>query len=194
MTFEQEVLERVRPSEQVTAAVDKAARSLKSAVDAYIAEHGITAETTFVGSYAKKTFLDGNDLDLFVMFPKTMPKEDIVDIGLRIGDDVLHGTHAYAEHPYSSGKWEGTDVDLVPCYRIEPGDRPITAVDRSPLHTNYVISKMAEQQRDEVRLLKRFMKGIGAYGAEPENRGFSGYLCELLVLKYGTFDGVLEAA
>lgn len=194
MSFEQEVLARIRPSEELTAAVDRAAVSLRSAVDAYIAEHGIPAETAFVGSYAKKTFLDGNDLDLFVMFPKTMSKGEMVDIGLRIGDEVLHGTHSYAEHPYSSGKWMGVDVDLVPCYRIDPGERPITSVDRSPLHTNYVMSRMTEAQRDEVRLLKKFMKGIGAYGAEPENRGFSGYLCELLVLKYGTFEAVLEAA
>ncbi|MEM3493921.1 MAG: hypothetical protein QXD15_06165, partial [Thermoplasmata archaeon] len=49
-------------------------------------------------------------------------------------------------------------------------------------------------QKDEVRLLKRFLKGIGIYGAEAAVQGFSGYLCELLIIKYGTFRGVLESA
>src|SRR2546427_17728 len=49
-------------------------------------------------------------------------------------------------------------------------------------------------QRDQVRLLKAFCDGVGVYGAEAKVQGFSGYLCELLVLRYGTFRGVLEAA
>ena len=31
------------------------------------------------------------------------------------------------------------------------------------------------------------MQGIGVYGAEIKVGGFSGYLCELLVMKYGGF-------
>jgi tRNA nucleotidyltransferase (CCA-adding enzyme) len=37
------------------------------------------------------------------------------------------------------------------------------------------------------------MKLIGVYGANIETNGFSGYLCELLVLKYGSFKNVLKA-
>ncbi|MBE6527352.1 MAG: CCA tRNA nucleotidyltransferase [Thermoplasmata archaeon] len=194
MSVENDVLQRIRPSAEEAERVDGAARSLENAVKAYMEEHGIDAGLSFVGSYAKGTFLDGNDLDLFIMFPRDVPKETMVDTGLKIGEDVLHGHHEYSEHPYSSGYWEGVDVDLVPCYRMEPGEKLLTSVDRSPLHTRYVISKMSDAQKDETRLLKAFMKGIGAYGAEPENRGFSGYLCELLILKYGSFLGTLEAA
>jgi len=194
MTLEEEILQRIRPSAEETARADEAAETLMVAVRAYIDANGIDAELSFVGSYAKKTFLGGNDLDLFMAFPRTLPKEEMVEIGLRIGDEVLKGHHEYAEHPYSSGFWMGVDVDLVPCYQTKLGEKLLTSVDRSPLHTDYILSKMTESQRDETRLLKAFMKGIGAYGAEPENRGFSGYLCELLILRYGTFKGVLEAA
>jgi tRNA nucleotidyltransferase (CCA-adding enzyme) len=38
------------------------------------------------------------------------------------------------------------------------------------------------------------MKGINTYGAEIKVGGFSGYLCELLVLKFGSFLEVLAAA
>jgi len=41
-------------------------------------------------------------------------------------------------------------------------------------------------------LLKKFMKGIGAYGAEIKIGGFSGYLCELLILRYDSFLRVVE--
>ena len=194
MTLEEEVLERIRPDDADIAKVDSAAASLRDAVSAYMTGHGINAELCYVGSYAKKTFLGGNDLDLFICFPRSVTREEMVAKGLEIGDNVLKGHHEYAEHPYTSGIWKGVDVDLVPCYHTEPGEKILSSVDRSPLHTRYVLSKMSLEQRDETRLLKAFMKGIGAYGAEPENRGFSGYLCELLVLKYGTFLEVLRAA
>jgi tRNA nucleotidyltransferase (CCA-adding enzyme) len=42
--------------------------------------------------------------------------------------------------------------------------------------------------------LKQFMKGINVYGAETKVGGFSGYLCELLTLQYGTFLDVIKAA
>jgi tRNA nucleotidyltransferase (CCA-adding enzyme) len=38
------------------------------------------------------------------------------------------------------------------------------------------------------------MKGVGVYGAEIKVGGFSGYLCELLVLNYGSFSKVLRSA
>ena len=194
MSLEDDVLKRIRPSDEETAKVDRAAQSLEAAVKGYMDANGIEADLVFVGSYAKGTFLDGNDLDLFIVFPRTVPKEEMVETGLKVGEDVLHGHHEYSEHPYSSGMWEGIDVDLVPCYHMELGDKLLTSVDRSPLHTRYIKSKMDDRQKEETRLLKAFMKGIGTYGAEPENRGFSGYLCELLILKYGSFLGTLEAA
>jgi len=57
-----------------------------------------------------------------------------------------------------------------------------------------VTDNLPPEGRDEVRLLKRFMKGVGVYGAEVKVGGFSGYLCELLVIRHGSFEAVLEAA
>ena len=70
----------------------------------------------------------------------------------------------------------------------------MSAVDRTPLHVDYVLGRVKDGQTDEIRLLKAWAEGIGVYGAEAKILGFSGYLCELLVLKYGTFRGVLEAS
>src|SRR5207249_2660507 len=41
---------------------------------------------------------------------------------------------------------------------------------------------------------KAWAEGIGVYGAEAKVLGFSGYLCELLILKYGSFRGVLDSS
>src|SRR2546430_7134858 len=70
----------------------------------------------------------------------------------------------------------------------------MSAVDRTPLHVDYVLGRVKEGQTDEIRLLKAWAEGIGVYGAEAKILGFSGYLCELLVLKYVTVRGGLEAS
>jgi tRNA nucleotidyltransferase (CCA-adding enzyme) len=43
-------------------------------------------------------------------------------------------------------------------------------------------------------LLKRSLKSAGIYGAEISVGGFSGYVCEVLVMKYKIFENILDAA
>ncbi|HEC89653.1 MAG TPA: CCA tRNA nucleotidyltransferase, partial [Thermoplasmatales archaeon] len=81
---------------------------------------------------------------------------------------------------------------IVPCYRIEDASQRKSAVDRTPLHTRFIKSNLKEYQKQEVRLLKQFLRGIGCYGAEAEIQGFSGYLCELLIIKYDNFRTLLS--
>ncbi len=141
-----------------------------------------------VGSVAKGTYLSEPDIDVFILFSPSYSREEMEKYGLEIAGAVMPGGMAkYAEHPYLHGIIDGIDVDIVPCYRIDDPERKISAVDRTPFHTEYVRNNISEGQRDEVRLLKAFMKGIGVYGAEAKVGGFSGYLCELLIIKYGTF-------
>ncbi|MDO5861659.1 MAG: CCA tRNA nucleotidyltransferase [Thermoplasmata archaeon] len=194
MDLEQQVLERIVPSpEQVRSIEDKAAR-LKGLVESYVAAHGIDAEVRFAGSFSKNTYLSDPDLDTFLMFPPETSPEDVKRIGLQAGEDILHGERMFSDHPYTRGKFEGVDVDMVPCYRIDSTEHLLSAVDRTPFHTEFIRNALDEDGCNQVRLLKRFMKGIGTYGAEQDSRGFSGYLCELMVVKYGSFRKVLENA
>ena len=194
MDVEERVLERIVPSDGYVAELQDRAQRLTDIVTAYAAEHGIDVKVTLAGSFSKGTFLADPDFDVFMMFPDTVPRAELERIGLRIGEDVLHGVRMFSDHPYTRGKFEGTEVDLVPCYRIESTDKLKSAVDRTPFHTRYILSHLDGKQKNEVRLLKKFMKGIGTYGAEQDARGFSGYLCEVLVVYYGSFRGVLEGA
>ena len=159
-------------------------------------------EVSIQGSVAKDTWLPENkEVDIFVIFPKTRPREDlenlvniVIDIANRKG---LSWTLKYAQHPYVQLNVKGVEVDVVPCYRIELGEKPLTAADRTPLHTRYVLSKLSERPylRDDIRLFKRFLKCLNIYGAEIKVEGFSGYLAELLVIHYGSFiDLVREVA
>ena len=194
MGLEEEVLGRIVPSPETIASIEERASRLKSMVEEYIASHGIDVEARFAGSFSKGTFLSDPDLDLFLLFPPDVPKEKVKEIGLKAGEDILHGTRMFSDHPYTRGSFEGLDVDMVPCYRIDSTEHMLSAVDRTPFHTQFIKSHLDDAGKDQVRLLKKFMKGIGAYGAEQDSRGFSGYLCELLIVKYGTFSELISEA
>ena len=84
-------------------------------------------------------------------------------------------------------------VNIVPCYKVALGEWK-SAADRSPYHTKYIISKLDDRLRLEARLFKKFVKASRVYGAEVRVQGFSGYVCEVLILKYGSFQSVLEVA
>ncbi|MFQ6053989.1 MAG: CCA tRNA nucleotidyltransferase, partial [Candidatus Bathyarchaeia archaeon] len=101
---------------------------------------------------------------------------------------------AYAEHPYIRAEVDGFDVEFVPCFRVDPREGLISATDRTPLHTRFVEDHLDGEAREGVRLLKQFMRGVGVYGAEVKTGGFSGYLCELLVIRFGSFEAILRDA
>ena len=157
-----------------------------------------------VGSIGKHTWLKGDhDIDLFIMFDASVERNVLEKDGLDFGKKItenLGGRHAikYAEHPYvrTSLKRGSTmyDIDIVPCYKIKKGETIKSAVDRSPLHLEHVLESLKPEQRDEVRLLKQFCKALGVYGSDAKRLGFSGYICELIVLEHDTLEGALAAA
>ena len=58
--------------------------------------------------------------------------------------------------------------------------------------TQNIYCKINHKQADEVVLLKKFMESVGTYGSEFKVGGFSGYLCEMLILQYGNFMETLK--
>ena len=194
LSLESRVLDRVRPSPEEEHAlrdrVDRLLRILRERARA----RGLDVEPILVGSAAKGTHLKNPDVDLFVLFPAETPREVLEKEGLALGAFLKNRERMFAEHPYTHGYFEDLEVEVVPCYRISDATQKMSAVDRTPFHARFVIERITAAQRDEVRLLKAFCKGTGTYGAEARVQGFSGYLCELLVLRFGSFTGVLEAA
>jgi tRNA nucleotidyltransferase (CCA-adding enzyme) len=193
-SVERDVLRKVKPSPAEDRKVAKAIEALIPEVMRAASELEAHIEPQLVGSVAKGTNLKGPDIDLFMLFPESTPLQQLRELGLEIGRKVLGGEEHYAQHPYVRGMFDGFQVDLVPCFHIRDPMKKMSAVDRTPFHTEFVKEVLEKGQHDQVRLLKRFMKGIGCYGAEAKVQGFSGYLCELLIIRFGSFGAVLRAA
>ena len=193
---EKKVLRVITPSQKDKKELEEIIQDLKEKVKTEIAKRKLPASIEIVGSMAKDTFLKNNlDIDLFIVFPTDISKDDIANNSLSIGRKLLKNTEeCYAEHPYIRGYFKDQKVEIVPCYKIEKASQKLSAVDRTPLHTKYVVKHLHESQKQEVRLFKQFLSGIGCYGAEAEIEGFSGYLCEILIIKYESFKKLIQHA
>lgn len=193
MSTEERVLKRIVPSKSEEERLREVITILKRMLESEIENLGIEAHPLLVGSTSKGTHLKDPEIDMFVCFSPSTSRSDLEKYGLMLGDYVLNKPERhYAEHPYLAGDFEGFETEIVPCYEVKDPKKKLSAVDRTPFHTAYVKENLKKGQNDEVRLLKRFAKGISVYGAEAKVQGLSGYLCELLVLKYGTFQKVLK--
>jgi len=191
------VLKRVTPTKKEKKRVLSLAESLVTRVKAAAKKAGVKAEVRLEGSLAKDTWLrEEPEIDVFMRVPTSMPREAFGTVCLKIAKEATRGfrqVERFAEHPYLEAFVDSTRVNIVPCYLAKRGEW-VSATDRTPFHTDYMKPLLNEQLRGEIRLLKRFMKGIGVYGAEIKVGGFSGYLCELLTLQYNSFVGVLKTA
>jgi len=191
-----QVLLKIVPSKEEKQRIYSLADKLKNDLSAIAENEGLKAEIILGGSVAKDTWIkDEADIDLFMMVPPTLNREEIKGLCLDIARKVVRDNEyveRYAEHPYIEAVVQGIKVNIVPCYRIKH-EEWMSAVDRTPYHTEYVNTRMEDRDlRNEIRLLKQFMKGISVYGAEIKIGGFSGYLCELLVIRFGSFRDLLN--
>ncbi|MFC4541199.1 CCA tRNA nucleotidyltransferase [Halosolutus amylolyticus] len=190
------VRNRIDPDPDERSRLRSVADRLLERAESAATERCPDADVVQVGSTARNTWISGDrDIDIFVRFPPDLDRETLERYGLAVGHETLpEGHEEYAEHPYVKGTVEGFDVDVVPCFRLGSATEIRSAVDRTPFHTQYLQERLDDALADDVRLAKQFLKGIGAYGSDLRTRGFSGYLTELLVLEYGGFRSLLEAA
>ncbi len=190
------ILKKITPTKAEKANMEALAKDLVRKVSSACEEFGVEAIVQVEGSVAKDTWLrEEPDIDVFMRLPPSIPRKSLGELSLKIARKATEGSvqiERFAEHPYLEAFVDDTRVNIVPCYNAKPGEWQ-SATDRTPYHTDYINKRLSTAQRGEVRLLKKFMKGINVYGAEIKVGGFSGYLCELLVLHFGSFAGVLRA-
>ena len=178
-----EVLEEIKPNAKETENYSVIIKDLTNKVTE------TNVETIVVGSIAKGTNLRRADIDLFIKFES---ETDLKKEGLDLARKILpNGKELYAQHPYLRGEIDGIGIDVVPCYAITDSSKPVSAVDRTPYHTEWVNQNIRGRE-DDVRLAKQFLKGCGAYGASAAIGGFSGYLVEILCIKYGSFTNLIN--
>ena len=190
------ILKKITPKKEEYAKIDALSCELERKITIACQLEGITSIVRVEGSVAKDTWLSENpDIDIFMRLPTSIPRKNLGNIGLRIAKKAAGKAkqlERFAEHPYLQIFIDGYRVDVVPCYNAKPGEWQ-SATDRTPFHTDYIRQHLSKEMRGEVRLLKKFMQGIGVYGAEIKVGGFSGYLCELLIIEYGSFAATIRA-
>lgn len=189
------VLKKVTPNIRERAKIETLAKKLEKKVISASKAFAVKADVRVEGSVAKDTWLSKEpDIDIFMRVPATIPRKALGNICLKIARKATEGLkqiERFAEHPYLEATVNNVRVNIVPCYKVKKGEW-LSATDRTPFHTDYVKKHLDEKMKGEVRLLKKFMKGIGVYGAEIKIGGFSGYLCELLILRYKSFINTLK--
>jgi len=189
---------RITPTPDQHAEIDRILKRVVAKANAFATPQGI--HCTIAGSFIRNTYmLDKREFDLFLMFPEETTRESLEKKGLELGKRIISSLHgkaivAYAEHPYIRGKVNGFDVDIVPAYAIKDASKIRSAVDRTPFHNLWLQKHLSPRLVAEVRLLKQFLKGQGLYGSDTKTEGFSGYLCELLMVEHKYFVRLMKAA
>ncbi|MBN2043240.1 MAG: CCA tRNA nucleotidyltransferase [Candidatus Aenigmarchaeota archaeon] len=192
------VLKNITPSEREREDIGRILKSVLNASESILKPQGL--EKTIAGSFIRDTWLrDKKEIDLFIMFPTTYSRDRLEKTGIDLGKKIMKRLNgkfliAYAEHPYVKGEIGDYGIDIVPCYKVESASKIKSAVDRTPFHNRYISKKLSKEMSGEVRLLKQFCKSIGVYGSDVKTQGFSGYLCELLIIKYKTFKETVKNA
>jgi len=191
----QEVLKDITPTQADRAKIVALSKELRQKVLRAAREQGIKTAVRVEGSIAKDTWLrEEPEIDIFMRLPTTIPRRELGEVSLKIARQATQGARQierFAEHPYLEAFIGEVRLNIVPCYDAKPGEW-LSATDRTPFHTDYVKKYLNADFRGEVRLVKKFLHGINAYGAELKTGGFSGYLCELLILRCKSFSETLR--
>ncbi len=169
---------------------------VRRATEAARARSSPLVRALVAGSAARGTFLpDRLDIDLFLLFPPDLPRDRLREEGLALGRAILEEPETrYAEHPYLRGRFAEFRVDAVPGFAVLDPASPRSPVDRTPFHQEYLQERETPPLVSQVRLAKEFLRTLGVYGSEARTEGASGYLVELLILRYGGLRNLLRAA
>lgn len=192
------VLKKITPSAEEKRRLNSVAR--KCMLLAKKEARKFKAKPMIAGSITRDTWLPGKmEFDVFILFPSKMKVEQLEKRGLDVGKKIIEKlggsyTIEYAQHPYVSGKVDGIRIDLVPCFDVKSTEDLKSAVDRTPFHVKYLQKKLPLKLSGQVRLLKQFLTASKTYGADAKTEGFSGYICELLTVKYRNFLNILKQA
>lgn len=200
MTEIERVLARVGPlvvpNDRERRATVRVAEKVMSRVKEVALAHAEVVGIFLGGSFAKDTWLPRDvDVDVFLRISTEVDEATFEKVGLTVGREALRGYKPgknYAQHPYTEATVDGFKVNVVPCYDVKPGEWR-SAADRSIHHVAFVRENLDDGARLQVRLLKRFMKGVGVYGAEIEKEGFSGYATEVLIYRHKSLESALRS-
>ena len=187
----------VIPTKKIEREKNSVARLAFNLVTSQAKKYSEILDVEFGGSYAKGTWISaeqGGDIDIFIKFKKETAEKKFIEVSKKVGFQALNKFHPYvkySDHPYVEAKIKTTKVNVVPCYNVEKGDWK-SAADRTHFHTEFMLESLSGEMKNDVRLLKKFLMSNEIYGAEIAKQGFSGYVAEVLIWSFGSFEKVLK--
>src|SRR3989338_2312341 len=181
-----QALARVTPSREERKRVFVHVQRFLKTVNARFKKLKISAQATLGGSYAKDTWLTGDyDVDIFVRFALKHKEQNLserLEQALKpFKAERLHGSRDYFWVLQGKIKYE-----LVPVLAITKPSQAENVTDFSYWHVAWV-NKKGKKLKDDIRLVKAFMKAQQCYGAESYVRGFSGHVVDILTIHFGGF-------
>jgi tRNA nucleotidyltransferase (CCA-adding enzyme) len=195
-----DVIRKVTPSQEESAKVRDMTEKVMSTTREVAATYPMKLTVVLAGSFVRDTWMPHKkEFDVFIQFPENTTRQDLEVYGLEIGKKVVKALRgkfiiAFAEHPYVRARVKDYAVDIVPSYRVSSAAKIKSAVDRTPFHNRWLEKHLPREKSAQVRLMKQFIKAQGLYGSDTRVQGFSGYLCELLIVKYRTFKALTRTA
>ena len=189
-TMLSEVIKEIVPDKKYEEDILKKASDIIKKINSGLKD----AKAMLAGSGAKGTWLKSFDADIFVKFnynqfkDKSSGLSDILEKFLKKHYKIirLHGSRDYFQIRESKFTFE-----IVPILDIKKAEQAKNITDVSPLHSDFVLKH--KKLKDEIRLTKQFFKAARVYGAESYIMGFSGYVCEILTINYGSFLALIRA-
>tara|TARA_Y100000310_G_scaffold342247_1_gene444646 strand:+ start:54161 stop:55399 length:1239 start_codon:yes stop_codon:yes gene_type:complete len=185
-----EVIEEIKPTEKYEKEILDKANSIITKINKDVKD----AKAVLAGSGAKGTWLKTFDADIFVKFNynKFKDKSDkLSDILEKFLKKHFKITRLHGSRDYFQIKQQKFTFEIVPILEIKKAEQARNITDVSPLHSIFVLKH--KKIIDQVRLTKQFFKAAKVYGAESYIRGFSGYVCEILTINYGSFPKLIKA-
>jgi len=139
-----------------------------------------------IGSAATGTMRkNSGDLDYFVVFNTTVNNPKFKEIVLSSDLEIDHISEETIRYGYIriSGKFDGFKFVLVPVKN--PANTITDYAQDAFYHADFINKRKKSDHTDNVLLLKAFFDKLGLY------KTIQGISCELMALKYNTFDEVL---
>ncbi len=194
-----QVLKENKPSDAEKSFFTKNANSLLKIINAQLKKDKIQATAVVGGSFAKGTYTKRNfDCDIFVKFEMLYSNFDISKLLEKSLDKIpeikfkkIHGSRDYFECNYNEMHFE-----IVPVLKVRNIKDIKNVTDASIFHVKWVIDNIQKNKKlvDDIIVTKLFLKAANIYGAESFIRGFSGHVVDIMIIYYGGFIQLLEAA
>jgi len=191
-----EILSKISPTKQERTLFKNTISEFLKTINSHLQD----AAAILGGSGAKDTWLSHNtDIDIFVQynFPKYSSQSGQLSQHLyqtlkksfpSLKITRLHGSRDYFQLIYKK-----FNIEIIPILKISQSEQALNITDISPLHSQWV-NAHAKKIKNDIRLAKQFCKASRVYGAETYINGFSGYILEILVAYYGSFEKLLKAS